>query len=48
MCTVAAEVAVKELEDVECDQCDYRSTNSWVLRKHMEKQHKNIPQMVNQ
>ena len=34
-----------ELEDVECDQCGYRSTNSSGLRRHMGKKHKNIPQM---
>ena len=25
-----------------CDQCDYKSTHKWSVRRHMQTKHKNI------
>ena len=43
--TSNVETSIQELETFQCDHCDYQVNCQVLLRKHMDKEHKLIPQL---
>ena len=43
--TSKVETSIQELETFQCDHCDYQVNCQVLLRKHMDKEHKLIPQL---